>query len=63
MAIFVKTRNANQCRSHHHKMTKNHANVQEALDFMRNRNPKLEDRVEKYLEQLEKIDFSTIEEG
>lgn len=44
-------------------MTKNHANVQEALDFMRNRNPKLEDRVEKYLEQLEKIDFSTIEEG
>lgn len=60
LATFVKSRNANQCRSHHHKMTKNHESVADALKFMRDRNAAIEEKAEKYLVQLEEIDFSTI---
>ena len=31
LAQFMRTRNASQCRSHHHKVTKEHASLDEAL--------------------------------
>lgn len=44
-------------------MTKNHETIEEALEYLRSKNPSIEQRAEKYFQQLQEIDFSTIEEG
>jgi hypothetical protein len=38
MSNFIKTRNPNQCRSHHHKMTKNFKTIEESLEFLKAKN-------------------------
>lgn len=41
MAEFIKSRDPNQCRSHHHKMTKNFSSIQETLAALINKDPLL----------------------
>ena len=39
LAEFIKTRDPNQCRSHHHKMKKNYGSLEETLEFLRRKQP------------------------
>ena len=41
LADFMNTRNANQCRSHHHKMKKNFASTEEIIQFLKSKHPRL----------------------
>lgn len=41
MSQFIKTRDPNQCRSHHHKMNKNFETIEETLEYLRKKNPNL----------------------
>jgi hypothetical protein len=48
MASFIKTRDPNQCRSHHHKMNKNFNDVMETIYFIGNKLNHLKDKYLKY---------------
>ena len=42
LAEFVKTRNPNQCRSHHHKMQKDFRTVEDTLDYLKEKIPEID---------------------
>jgi len=44
MSSFIQTRDPNQCRSHHHKMTKSFENIRLALDSLSVKNQFLKKR-------------------
>ena len=55
LSEFVKTRNPNQCRSHHHKMQKDFKTVDETLAYLQLRVPEIEKKSDRYRENLDKI--------
>ena len=44
MAGFIRSRDANQCRSHHHKMTKSFDSIHETLESLKSKYPYLKKR-------------------
>jgi hypothetical protein len=52
MSQFIKTRDPNQCRSHHHKMNKNSKSIADTLHFLETKNPTLLAKSKKYLHLL-----------
>lgn len=60
LSQFIRTRNANQCRSHHHKMKKNFKTIEETLSSMMKKNPFLEAESKKYAEELSNFRIQAI---
>jgi len=53
MSQYVKTRSADQCRSHHQKMKKNHPSVQSIIQYIENlENGIVEDKINRAEEPM-----------
>ena len=57
LAQFIKTRNPNQCRSHHHKMRKGFPTISQTLYSLRIKIPQIEKKANKYEDSLSKLNF------